>query len=127
MALRHFDYGPEANILAFPKQKIAIGVQVSADGAVSDANGRKIIPAGTPIGGADSALDKENAVLSKVADNTVQGILENAVDVTDGNGNGTMIIWGFINEFRLPEGVTIPDDVKTALNGKVTFLKRNNL
>lgn len=127
MSLRRFDYAPEPNILAFPKLKAAIGVQVSGDGVTANENGRKIIPAGTPVGGADLATANEKAVLAPVSDDTVQGVLENAVDVTDGNGNGTLIIWGYVNKFRLPEGVTISEDVEKALDGKVTFLSRNEL
>lgn len=127
MGLRTYEYGTEASILAFTKLRAAIGVQVNDTGVTADTNGKKIIPAGTPIGGATSAKDDETAVLSVVNDSTVQGIVENDVDVTSGKGTATMLIWAFVNEYRLPDDVTISDDVKTALDGKVTFMKRNDL
>lgn len=127
MALRTWTYGAEASILAFPKLRAAVGVQVNDAGVTANENGKKIIPAGTPIGGATSALDDETTVLSVVSDATAQGIVENDVDVTSGQGTATMLIWAYINEYRLPASVTISDEVKTALVGKVTFLKRNEL
>lgn len=118
-------YGSPKQVLGLVDPKVALSVQLNDSGITADAQGKKIIPAGTPIGGATSALDDETAVLSAVSDATVQGILEYAVDVTSGHGNGAMIVFGYINEYRLPTGVTISDDVKTALAGKVTFFKRN--
>lgn len=126
MGLKTWEYGAEPNILAFPNQKVAIGVQVNDTGVTADGNGRKIIPAGSPVGGDADAKADETAVLS-VNESAPQGVLQHDVDVTSGQANGTMIIWGFINEYRLPKGLTISDATKTALDGKVEFLKRNDL
>lgn len=126
MGLKTWEYGAEPNILAFPDQKVAIGVQVNDTGVAADSNGRKVIPAGSPVGGDTSAQADEAAVLS-VNETAPQGVLQHSVDVTSGQGNGTMIIWGFVNEYRLPKGLTISDATKTALGGKVEFLKRNDL
>ncbi|KRN27161.1 hypothetical protein IV38_GL000731 [Lactobacillus selangorensis] len=51
--------------------------------------------------------------------------MEFPVDVTAGQNDGTLIVNGYINANRLPQGVTISDDVKKALAGKVVFFKRN--
>lgn len=118
-------YGSPKQVLGIVGPKVALSVQLNDTGVTANAQGKKIIPAGTPIGGATSALDDETAVLSAVSDSTVQGILEYAVDVSTGHGNGAMIVFGYINENRLPDGVTISHDVKTALTSKVTFFKRN--
>lgn len=127
MPLKTWTYGPQNEILAFPDKKAAIGVQVNDTGVTADAaTGKKIIPAGTPVGGTDSALEKEDAVLSVANDATAQGVLEHDVDVTTGQATGTLIIWGFINEYRM-KNVTVSDDAKKALAGKVTFLKRNDM
>ncbi|HBF73723.1 MAG TPA: hypothetical protein DDW71_00485 [Lactobacillus sp.] len=119
------DYGAPKQVLGFITNKVALGAVISGDGVAADATGKKIIPAGTPVGGADSMLENEQAVLKPVSDDTVQGVLEFPVDVTAGNSDGTVIVNGYINENRLPDGVTIADDVKTALKGQVTFFKRN--
>ena len=111
-------------VLGFAMPKTALSVVVGGAGVVAGANGKKIIPAGTPLGGAEDTLANEQAVL--VVDNTAtaQGILEHDIDVTSGKGNGTLVIWGFVNENRLGD-VTVSTAAKTALKGKVTFFKRN--
>ena len=52
------------------------------------------------------------------------GVLLHDVDVTTGNANGTVLIFGFVNTQRLDASVKamITTAVKTALNAKVTFI-----
>lgn len=117
----------EKQILAFAQHTVSIGVELNDTGLMA-VDGKKVIKAGTPIGGATSALEDETAVLQANPDATaVQGVLLHDVDVTNGDNNGTMLIWGFVNEYRLDEDVVISEDVKEALGGKVTFLKRNDM
>lgn len=116
--------GAGNQVLGFVQGKVAFGVLVGDTGVNAGSDGRKIIPAGTPVGGATSALEDETAVLTVVSDGTAQGILEHDVDVTDGTANGTMIVAGYINANRLPSGVTITDTVKKAIPA-VVFFKRN--
>lgn len=107
----------------------AFGAQIKADGVSADANGRKIIPAGTPVGGSADFLADEMAEL--IVTNTAgdaaktQGVLLYEVDVTNGPANGTVLVFGFVNENRLDATLVIETAAKTALNGKVTFVKRN--
>jgi hypothetical protein len=121
--VQNFD-GP-TQVLGFIANKVALGAVIGDTGVTADATGKKIIPAGTPVGGADSTLENEQAVLTVANDATAQGILEFAVDVTAGSADGTLIVNGYINENRLPQGVSVSDDAKKALAGKVTFFKRN--
>ncbi|MFD1455228.1 hypothetical protein ACFQ44_05955 [Levilactobacillus lanxiensis] len=121
----HKTYLGPKQVLGFIANKVALGAIVSDTGVTADSNGKKIIPAGSPVGGDDSTLENEQAVLSVVSDATAQGILEFPVDVTGGPSDGTLIINGYVNENRLPDSVKITDEVKSALNGKVTFFKRN--
>ena len=116
--------GATKQVLGIVQGKVALSVTVGDTGVNANAVGRKIIPAGTPVGGSTSALDDETAVLTVTNDSTTQGILEHDVDVTDGPAGGTMIIHGYINENRLPDGVTIPAAVKKAIPA-VVFFKRN--
>ncbi|MGF7436314.1 hypothetical protein [Lentilactobacillus senioris] len=120
--IEHF--GGTTQILGFIDNKVALGGLISDAGVTADKTGKKIIPAGTTVGGTTSFLDDEKAVLSVVSDATAQGVLEHEVDVTAGPADGTVIVEGYINEFRLPEGVTVSDEAKKALT-KVTFFKRN--
>lgn len=53
------------------------------------------------------------------------GILLHDVDITEGNANGSLLIWGFVNLNRLESDTQalVTPGVKSALSGKVTFLK----
>lgn len=110
------DLKSKKNVLLAPHLAFEIGVQVSSTG-VSTVNGKKIIPAGTPIGGTTSALTGRGTVLSVTNSATnganAQGILRDDLDVTNGNANGTMIVSGVIDESKCP---TIDTTVKTALS-----------
>lgn len=112
---------PVKDVLLAPHVSFEIGVQVANTG-VSTSNGKKIIPAGTPIGGTTSALTTRTAVLQVTNSSSnganAQGVLRYDLDVTDGNANGTMIVFGFIDESKCP---TIDTTVKTALT-KITFV-----
>lgn len=87
-------------------------------------DGRKIVKAGTPLAG---DLTARNTAFKKADDDTVVGVLLHDVDVTDGNANGTLLIWGFVNLDRLDETTAdyIDETVKDALAGRVWFLKDN--
>lgn len=53
------------------------------------------------------------------------GVALHDVDVTAGNNNATLLIFGFVNLDRLDDATAalITGAVRTALNGKVTFIK----
>lgn len=110
-------YGaPVKDVVLAPHLAFSIAVQVSNTGVSTNANGRKIIPAGTPVGGTTSALSTRNAVLSVTNSSSTgansQGVLWYDVDVTDGNATATLIVGGYIDESKCP---TIDASVKTAL------------
>lgn len=106
---------PVKDVLLNKHNAHEIGVQVSNTG-VATTNGRKIIPAGTPLGGATSDLEDRAAVLSVTnsssTGSTSQGILRYDVDVTNGNANATLIVMGVVDSSKCP---TIDPSVKTAL------------
>ena len=110
------DLKSKKNVLLAPHLAFEIGVQVSNTG-VSTVNGKKIIPAGTPIGGTTSVLTRRDTVLSVTNTSSnganAQGILRDDLDVTNGNANGTMIVSGVIDESKCP---TIDTTVKTTLS-----------
>ena len=117
------NYGaPVKDVVLAPHLAFAIPVQVSNTGVSNNAEGRKVIPAGTPLGGLTSVLSNRNAVLqvSNSSSNgaNAQGVLRYDVDVTEGTANATLIIGGYIDESKCP---TIDATVKTALT-KITFI-----
>jgi uncharacterized protein (DUF697 family) len=112
-------------ILANTELQFSVGVIVSNTGIVANADGRKIIPAGTPIGGATSALATRNTVLgvTNTAEtaSTAQGVLLHDIDVTKGNTNATMLVFGFVDVTKIETAAKPITEVKTALN-KITFI-----
>lgn len=110
-----------ANVVLFQ----AFGGQIGDTGVTAGSNGRKIIPAGTPVGGTNNFYEDEQAVLTVSNDENAIGVLLHEVDVTEGTNNATVLVFGFVNINRLDANLTITPEAKTALDGKVTFVKRN--
>ena len=109
-------YEAELDVLLNPDNAFEIGVQVTNTGVTADANGRKIIKAGTPVGGATSVLETRNTVLvvtNLASDGAkAQGVLRHDVDVTEGANNGTLIVRGEVDRSKCP---TIVAEAKAAL------------
>lgn len=110
-------------ILFNVQNQMSVGVKIAKNfaGAVTE-NGRKIVKAGTPLTGDLTARD--TAFTAAGADNAV-GVLLHDVDVTDTDANCSLLIWGFVNLNRIDSttAAKINTGVKTALAGKVWFLK----
>ena len=106
----------ELDVLLNQDNAFEIGVQVSNTGVSADANGRKIIKAGTPVGGTVSVLKTRNTVLSVTNTSSnganAQGVLRHDVDVTNGNANATLIVRGEVDSSKCP---TIATEAETAL------------
>lgn len=112
-------------ILFNVQNQMSVGVKLAKnfDGAV-EVNGRKIVKAGYPLNG---DLTNRATAFVKAVDSTnpAVGILLHDVDVTDGDANATLLIWGFVNLSRVDEttATLITETRKTELAGKVWFLK----
>jgi hypothetical protein len=126
------DYLNTTTILKFPDHFVAIPVTLDDTGIVADTDGKKIIPAGTNIGGVSAAVlsDDTQLVCEKNSDGAAgaagaavdaEGVLLNNTDVTYGPASGSMIIHGFIDINKLSE-VPHANAIK-ALAGRVVFLK----
>ena len=93
------------DILLAPHLAFTISAIVGSTGVTNNAEGRKVIPAGTPVGGTTSVLATRSTVLQVTNTNSnganAQGVLLHDVDVTNGNANGTLLINGFVNTNRL--------------------------
>ncbi len=91
-------------ILFDVQNQVSVSIVVD-DGYSVTRDGRKIVPAGTPLSG---DLTARNTAFVKAIDNTAgsgspsngkaaTGVLLHDVDVTDGDTNGTLLIWGFVD------------------------------
>ncbi|RXZ77259.1 hypothetical protein EBB07_33850 [Paenibacillaceae bacterium] len=111
------DYGNRKEILKFPDHYVNLAVTVDDTGIAQNAHGKKIVPAGTIMGGGVIVDATQLAVKSN--DENAEGVLFNDVDVTYGPAPGALLIHGFIDLAKLPEP---PDeDAVTALS-QITFI-----
>lgn len=112
-------------ILFNVQNQMSVGCKIAQNfaGAVTE-NGRKIVKAGTPLTG---DLTARGTNFTAAGANDAVGILLHDVDVTDAAANCSLLIWGFVNLDRIDAttAAKITAGVKTALAGKVWFLKDN--
>lgn len=107
-------------ILVDENNSTAFSCVVSNTGVTADSNGKKIIKAGTPVTGSLTARNTAFTLAttdstSKV--NNAVGVILHDVDVTNGNANSQVVVFGFIDISKLDSSVKtlITDDVKAAL------------
>lgn len=79
----------------------AMSVMVSDVGITANSEGRKIVPAGTLVGGG-VLKDSTKVNVSPVNDATTEGILTSDIDVTFGPASADMLIHGIVNLSKLP-------------------------
>lgn len=113
-----------SQILFNVQNQMSVGVIVDKTVGTAGEDGRKIVKAGTPLNGDLTARDTA-FVAAKDTSNPAVGVLLHDVDVTDGNANGTLLIWGFVNLNRMDPTTAgfITTNIKTELAGRVWFLK----
>lgn len=120
-------YGADKNILIAPELAHTVGCIVGNTGVEANSEGRKIVKAGTPVGGTVDVLIERQTVLTtcNTADNgaNAQGLLLHDVDVTEGDANATLIVAGVVDTSKLD--VTIVDAAKNALT-KIILQKGEN-
>ena len=109
-------------IMLADSQMVSFGVVVGNTGVSAGSDGRKILRAGTPITG---DIEARNTAFTKSTDGSnAKGILLHDVDVTNGNANGVIVLFGFVDLEKLDSETfaLITEGAKTALAGKITFL-----
>lgn len=116
-------YGNVQQILFAVEHQVSVGIVVDETCGVEQTNGRKIAKAGTPVTG---DLDKRTVAFTPATtgvSTNVIGVLLHDVDVTTGDNNGTLLLFGFVNTNRLDETTKgkITADIKKALP-KITFM-----
>lgn len=114
-------------ILFNVQHQMSVGIKLSNNSdAAQDIGGRKIVKAGTPLSG---DLKVRGTAFVKAQDSTAPavGVLLHDVDVTDGDANGTLLIWGFVNMDRVDTttAALITETREDELSGRVYFLKDN--
>lgn len=110
-------YTNPAQILANVEFQESVGCIVPQSLGVTVGN-KRIAKAGTPI---VINLKSINTAVT-AATTTANAVLLHNVDVTEGNANGTALIFGFINENRIEADVVTKLDALTG-SGMITIMK----
>lgn len=113
-------YGNRNQILFAIEHQVSMGIVVG-DTGVTATNGKKIVKAGTPMYGNIDDRTKPFVISNTVPEGqtapALAGILLHDVDVTLGENNGTLLLFGFVNVNRLDTDVQskITASVKSGL------------
>lgn len=101
--VRKETYGNTNQILFAVEHQVSMGVVVSKALGVAEGT-KKVVKAGTPLTGnldaRTTAFTAASAGSSSEASNAV-GVLLHDVDVTTGDANGTLLLFGFVNTNRI--------------------------
>lgn len=117
--VRKETYGNTNQILFAVEHQVSMGVVVSKALGVAEGS-KKIVKAGTPLTGnldaRTTAFTAATAGSPTEASNAV-GVLLHDVDVTTGNANGTLLLFGFVNTNRVDvtTKAKLTDKVKAAM------------
>lgn len=101
--VRKETYGNTNQILFAVEHQVSMGVVVSKTLGVAEGT-KKVVKAGTPLTG---NLDVRTTVFTAATDGSsteasdAVGVLLHDVDVTTGDANGTLLLFGFVNTNRI--------------------------
>ena len=121
-SIKSQEFGNDKQILIAPELAFTIGCLVGNTGVSANAEGRKIIKAGTPVGGATNVLTNRQTVLAETTGETAQGVVLHDVDVTDGDANATLVIEGVIDVLKLETAVATKLTTAAANLPKITVM-----
>nr|DAH83517.1 MAG TPA: Head decoration protein [Caudoviricetes sp.] len=117
--VRKETYGNTNQILFAVEHQVSMGVVVSKALGVAEGT-KKVVKAGTPLTGnldaRTTAFTAATAGSSTESSNAV-GVLLHDVDVTTGDANGTLLLFGFVNTNRVDATTKakLTDTVKAAM------------
>lgn len=108
-------------ILVDEKNSTAFSCKISNTGVDADANGKKIVKAGTPVVG---DLTLRDTPFTVATGDDATGIILHDVDVTAGVANSQVVVFGFIDISKLESDVVtkLTVNIKKALN-MIKFVK----
>lgn len=117
--VRKETYGNTNQILFAVEHQVSMGVVVSKALGVAEGT-KKVVKAGTPLTGNLNA--RTTAFTAATADSSTEasdavGVLLHDVDVTTGDANGTLLLFGFVNTNRIDATTKakLTDTVKKAM------------
>jgi len=120
-------YTNDNDFIIAPEEAVAISVIVGSTGVSSDAEGRYIIPKGTPLYVANEKsilIDRDEVMTVSSANSAVlSGLARHDIDVSRGNANDALLIEGYVDLYKL-DSATESAVLEVAANlPKITFMK----
>lgn len=108
-------------ILIAPELAFSLSCKVANTGVEAGDDGKKMVLAGTPLVG---DLEKRDTAFTVASEgDTPCGILLHDVDVTAGNANGSVVIFGFVDSSKLESSVAEKlDSTMREKLPKITFV-----
>lgn len=101
--VRKETYGNTNQILFAVEHQVSMGVVVNGELGVVEGT-KKVVKAGTPLTGSldarTTAFTEATTDITTAVSNAV-GVLLHDVDVTTGDANGTLLLFGFVNTNRI--------------------------
>lgn len=116
-------YGATKQILANVELQSSVGCIVPQTLGVA-VGAKKIAKAGTPI--KIDLLNLQTVAVKADAATALNAVLLHDVDVTEGNANGTALVFGFVNVNRVDADVATAITTAAGADGKsplITFVK----
>lgn len=96
---------PEKTILVDEKNSTSVSIVVANTGVSAGTDGKKIIKAGTPVYGSLTARTTAFTVGATETYTTPVGVILHDVDVTGGNANSQIVIFGTIDVTKVDSSV----------------------
>ena len=112
-------------IMMYKEPSAALSVVVGNATVVADADGKKILKAGSPLYGSLEARATAFVLATTDTTSNAVGVLLHDTDVTEGNANGALLVVGCVNLANLETATAalITAEVKAALAGRIIFAK----
>ena len=121
--VKNTKYGAPVQILANVELQSSVGCIVPKTLGATVGN-KKIVKAGTPI--KVDLMNLQTAAAKADGTTAMNAVVLHDVDVTDGNANGTALIFGFVNVNRVDSDVATAIATAVGATGaskQITFMK----
>ena len=121
--VKNTKYGAPVQILANVELQSSVGCIVPKTLGATVGN-KKIVKAGTPI--KVDLMNLQTAAVKADGTTAMNAVVLHDVDVTDGNANGTALIFGFVNVNRVDSDVATAITTAVGATGaskQITFMK----
>ena len=121
--VKNTKYGAPVQILANVELQSSVGCIVPKTLGATVGN-KKIVKAGTPI--KVDLMNLQTAAVKADGTTAMNAVVLHNVDVTDGNANGTALIFGFVNVNRVDSDVAAAITTAVGATGaskQITFMK----